>query len=279
MSREPAVAVAQHYGGTDALEAILAGLRTAGKDPERLRADDLAPVDQFHARGKDATLDLAALAGIRADLHVLDIGGGFGGPARMLAERHGCRVTVLDVTEAYCRLGEELTRRTGLGHLVTFHHGDALAMPFADGTFDLAWTQHSTMNIEDKPGLYREIHRALRADGRLAMHEIVSGPSHEPVLFPVPWSRELATNFVRSADEMRALIAAAGFRERAWRDTSEASIAWFRNRVAAAQRATAPAPLGLHLVFGPVFGPMFRNLLRNLEDGRIAVVEALWDRD
>jgi SAM-dependent methyltransferase len=172
-----------------------------------------------------------------------------------------------------------LTRRTGLEHLVAFRHGDALRMPFADGAFDLAWTQHATMNIDDKPRLYREVHRVLHAGGRLAMHEIVAGPSGQPVLFPVPWSREPRTNFIRSADEMRALIAAAGFDERTWRDTSEASIAWFRKRVAAARDATAaPAALGLHLVFGPVFGPMFRNLLRNLEDGRIAVVEASWDR-
>ena len=113
------------------------------------------------------SLELARLAGLRAGAEVLDVGGGLGGPARTLALRLGCRVTVLDVTEEYCRVGVELTRRTGLAGRVSFHHGDALALPFADARFDVVWTQHSSMNVDDKEALYAGIHRALRRGGRL----------------------------------------------------------------------------------------------------------------
>jgi ubiquinone/menaquinone biosynthesis C-methylase UbiE len=78
---------------------ILAALHEAGKDPDSIAAQDLAPVDQLHTRGKDATLELARLAGVTPEMQVLDVGGGLGGPARTLASEIGCSVEVLDVTE------------------------------------------------------------------------------------------------------------------------------------------------------------------------------------
>ena len=42
---------------------------------------DLALVDQFHTRGKDATLELARLASMTPEMRVLDVGGGLVGPA------------------------------------------------------------------------------------------------------------------------------------------------------------------------------------------------------
>jgi hypothetical protein len=55
-----------HYGRRDLGTDILAALRATGKDPDALTPDDLAPVDPFHLRGKEATLELARLAGIAA---------------------------------------------------------------------------------------------------------------------------------------------------------------------------------------------------------------------
>ena len=57
-------------------------------------------------------------------------------------------------------MGELLTARTGLQERVTFQHGTALALPFADGSFDLVWTQHSTMNVDDKARQYAVPERA-----------------------------------------------------------------------------------------------------------------------
>jgi deazaflavin-dependent oxidoreductase (nitroreductase family) len=273
-----AEAVAAHYGRTDLEAAILDGLRRAGKDPEALAPADLAAVDQFHTRGRDATLELARRAGVGAGQRVLDVGGGLGGPARTLAAELACDVTVVDLTESYCRVGEDLTRRTGLADRVRFRHGDALALPFEAGVFDVVWTQHSSMNVGDKPRLYGELGRVLRPGGRLALHEILGGPAPEPLVFPVPWARDPAWSFLLPAAEVRALIAGLGFREVAWEDGTPAALAWFRQRVAALRAAPAPPPLGLHLLLGPDYRAMFENQVRNLETGRIAVVQAVFER-
>jgi SAM-dependent methyltransferase len=269
--------VSDHYGRTDLQDAIIAGLQAAGVDLDAVTPDDLAAVDQFHIRGKAATLDLARRAALRGAERVLDVGGGLGGTARTLAAEYGCAVTVLDLTEAYCRVGERLTQVTHLEDRVTFRHGSALAMPLPDASFDVVWTQHSSMNVEDKERLYAEIYRVLRPGGTLVLHEIMAGPTR-PVYFPVPWAPEPSISFLRPPDEIRAILERLGLTERAWSDTSLQSLAWFRERAAAAAALPAPPPLGLHLLLGPAFGDMVRNQIRNLEEERITVIEAVFGR-
>ncbi len=69
--------VGEHYGRGDLASAILTAQRATGKDPAALTIEDLAPIDQLHARGSEATLELARLAGTTAGMRVLDVGVGW----------------------------------------------------------------------------------------------------------------------------------------------------------------------------------------------------------
>lgn len=272
------VSVTAHYGRRDLGAALLEALRAAGKDPDALTPDDLTAVDQFHTGGKPATLELLGRAALRQEMHVLDVGGGLGGPARTLATEVGCRVTVLDLTAEYCRAGEMLTARVSLDRLVKFQHGNALAMPFMDGTFDAAWTQNSSMNIADKERLYAEIHRVLCPGGQLVMQEIMEGPVR-PMHFPVPWARTPAISFLRSPEETRALIRDTRFRELAWEDVTVPQVRLARQvRAAAAASPAGPPPVGLHLLLGKDFPAMGSTFLRTMEESRIAVIQAVFER-
>jgi ubiquinone/menaquinone biosynthesis C-methylase UbiE len=268
--------VSEHYARADLEQEILAALRTAGKDLHRLTSDDLAPATEFHVGGKEATVALAQLAGLCPETRVLDVGGGLGGPARTLASEFGCQVTVLDLTEEYCRVGERLTARTGLSDRVTFRHGNALTTPFGDGAFDAVWTQHSTMNVADKEQLYREIRRVLRPGGTLAFQEVMAG-ALSPIYFPVPWARTPQLSFLVEPSAARAQLAAMGFEEKAWLDVSAAALEGYRQRLAAGSAASLP-PLGLHLLLGDDFGEMTRNQIRNLEENRIVLVRGVFAR-
>ena len=113
-----------NYWGREGLgTAILDALSAAGKNLDALTIDDLALTDQFHGGGKDATLRLARLAALEPGLHVLDVGGGVGGPARTLAVEFGCRVTTIDLTESFVRAAAMLTARLGLEDRVTHQVG------------------------------------------------------------------------------------------------------------------------------------------------------------
>ncbi|HEY5764140.1 MAG TPA: methyltransferase domain-containing protein, partial [Rhodocyclaceae bacterium] len=141
--------VRQHYARAGIAASILSALAEAGKDVQRLTPADLAPVDQFHVRGRAATLELARVAGIDASMRVLDVGCGIGGTTRGLAAEFGCHVTGIDLTDEYCRAAVLLSERVGLSDRVGFRQADATRLPFEAGSFDLVWTEHVAMNIAD----------------------------------------------------------------------------------------------------------------------------------
>ncbi|MFQ5912011.1 MAG: class I SAM-dependent methyltransferase [Nitrospinota bacterium] len=269
-------AVEDHYTRSGLGETILEALQRAGKDPNNLTLEDLAPVDHMHIRGREATIELARLASIDRDAHVLDVGCGIGGPARHLAAEFGCRVTGLDLTEEYIRVATMLAERTGLSDRVDFRHGDAIDMPFGDASFDVVWTQHTSMNIADKAGLYSEMRRVLKLGGRLAVYDVVAGAGGE-IHFPVPWARDPSVSFLISADGRRELLEKTGFRVLTWRDATRPALDWFRRMTSKAQ-AGGPPPLGRHLLIGPDYWVMAQNQVRNLEENRVALVQAVLDR-
>lgn len=265
--------VQRHYAAADPGAAILSALASAGKDLDALRPEDLAPIDEFHVRGRQATLELARAAGVGTGTRVLDVGSGLGGPSRCLAREFGCRVTGIDLTGEYCRAAAMLAERVGLGGLVSYAQGDALRLPFRDGVFDVAWSQHAAMNIPDKAGLYREMGRVLRPGGKLAVYDILAGP-RGPVLFPVPWARGPETSFLVSPDELRRLLGAAGFEVVSWEDPTAAGREWFA-AVSRRIRQDGLPPLGFHLLLGPDFPAMAENQRRNLEEGRIVLAQVV----
>ncbi|HUC11301.1 MAG TPA: class I SAM-dependent methyltransferase [Stellaceae bacterium] len=271
----PGNPVEQHYTSGDLGEVILAALRGIGKDIDHLTPDDLAPVDEFHGGQRPATVRLAELLGLSGSERVLDVGSGLGGPSRFLAWRYGVRVNGVDLTAEFVRIAEMLTRRTGLADRVDYRQGNALDLPFGDGSFDVAWSQNAAMNIADRDRMYREMWRVLKPGGKLALQEVAAGPGGPPH-FPVQWARQPAISFLYSAAETRAKLEAAGFRVLVWQDTTPEALS------AAARRArdteTAPPPLGTHLILGPDWRAMFHNSARNLEERRTELFNAVLER-
>jgi SAM-dependent methyltransferase len=261
--------IISHYGEKDLLERIDAVLRAGGLESAPLSSEALAPLDQFHTRGLAATAELAKAAGVAAAMRVLDIGSGLGGPSRYLAATYGCQVHGIDLSPTFVAAAQYLAERTGMAGKVSYECANALDLPFDDEAFDIAWTQHVAMNIADRDRLYAEVHRVLRKGGRLAIYDVVVG-NGEPLHFPVPWSREPATSFLLTPDQMRAALEAAGFGIIDWTDGTAAARDWFTVR--------RPQPLGLHVAMGPDFGVMAGNLGRNTAEGRVGILQVVAER-
>ena len=265
--------VARHYGSFDVLDAILNALQAEGKDLERLTLEDLAPVDEMHIRGREATAELADLAGAAVGMKVLDVGCGLGGSARYLAAEYGCDVTGIDLTPEFCTAATELSKRVGLSAQTHFRCGSALDMPFEDGSFDLAWTQHAQMNIADKRGLYAEIFRVLRPEGKFVFHDIFAGPGGA-AYYPTHWAETASLSHLIAPDELRELLAEIGFQVVEWRDKTDISRDWFL-AVLQKRREEPPPRLGLHLLLGETGPTKFQNIGRNLVEGRISAFQGV----
>ncbi|MEP9353292.1 class I SAM-dependent methyltransferase [Xanthobacter sp. KR7-65] len=262
-------AVADHYGGDSLAQKLAEGLRKAGKDMDRLTTGDLATVDEFHIRGRKATLELAQELKLSAASHVLDMGSGLGGPARTLAETFGCHVTGIDLTPAFCEAATTLSAWVGLSNRVDFRQGDATRLPFDAAAFDAAMTIHVAMNIAAKDRMYAEAKRVLKPGGRFGIYDVLQGEGGE-VHFPVPWAREPSISHLATPDEMVALLKDAGFTLVQVEDSTETSQQWFE--AMAARMQAAPPPVTFEAFLGGDFSAMARNQVANLKERRIRTV-------
>lgn len=268
----PREQIQQHYGRGRILDSIIAVLRATGKDLDHLTPDDLAPVDEFHVRGREATVELARHAALTPDLHVLDVGCGLGGSARYLAAEHRCRVTGIDLTQEYVDVANALARMVGLSDRVACRQASALDLPFDADTFDVVWTEHVQMNIADKLTFYREIARVTRPGGTLLFHDIFEG-NGQTLHFPVPWAEQSSISFLVPPERAREFLERCGFRILDWVDATDPALRWLVAVVDRVKQSGAP-PLGTHLLMGKTARSKLENVIRNLQDRRIVVYQA-----
>jgi len=261
--------VDQHYGSGGIMEKIVAGLKLAGRDLNSLTVDDLAPIDAFHTRGRASTLEVAELGNPAASDLVLDVGCGLGGTARHLANTYRCHVTGIDLTEEYVAVGNKLTEFVGLDGRVELHQASALALPFETATFDLVWTEHVQMNIEDKVQFYSEIARVLKPGGRFLFHDVFRGLGATPA-YPVPWAENPSICALATETEARSTIERVGLTIERWIVKTAESVEFFQTTLARIG-ANGPPPLGIHILMGDNAGAKLQNYVRNLSNDRVSV--------
>lgn len=271
--------VQTHYTvGGNLLNRFEKALNSTGVGWDRIEWSSLTPLDQFHACGLEATKELAQALALQGGESVLDVGSGFGGPARFLAATLGCHVTGIDLTEAYTEVSETLAQKTGLSALLTFVQGDATRMRFADATFDHAWTQHVAMNIADKEALYKEIFRVLKPGGRLAIYDFVTG-SGEPLTFPLPWASDPSFSFVVRPSEISDNLKTAGFQVISSEDKTQAAKEWFASIPSGPPPEGVRPPLNIGMILGPETRKALGNAADQLNDGRLGLVQMIAQKD
>lgn len=264
--------IADHYRGGDLLGRLKAALIEDGIDPEAPTLDALAPYDHFHSRGLEATAELADGITVGIDDHILDMGAGMGGPARYMADRFGCYVTGIDLTQEFCDLAQHLNRLLHQNEKVTVKQGDVLRMPFDDASFDGAYSMNVSMNIEDKPAFYDEIIRVLKPGAWLVLSEIAKGPGGE-LDFPTPWAKSATSSFLATPEATRDKLEAAGFERVSIRDTLSESMEFAARSREMVERGLKPPHRAVRLVHGEIAGEASANSARGLKNGCTIPIE------
>jgi ubiquinone/menaquinone biosynthesis C-methylase UbiE len=272
MEAAPGSQVAKHYARDSLIADIRDGLAAMGKTESTVTAEDLSPVDEFHIGGRAATGELAEQLALTAEDRVLDIGCGLGGPARQIAAHYGCQVTGIDLTRDYVEAGNVLSGWLHLEDRVSLQQGDALALPFADGSFTAAYMLHVGMNIADKSALFSEIARVLRVGARFGVFDVMrTGPGE--LSYPLPWASTADTNAIAQPEQYRDALSAAGFEIVSERQRRDAALEYFARQ--RAQAAKGRAILGVQTLMGARRPQMVQNMTESISASLIAPVEII----
>ncbi|MCB0634638.1 MAG: class I SAM-dependent methyltransferase [Saprospiraceae bacterium] len=265
-----------HYHQPELLESIMAQLQAAGIDESSLTREHLSGLDEFHLQGAEVSRRLAAKLHLQPGTIVLDVGCGVGGPCRMLADEFDCEVVGVDYTAEYIRTARALSEKVGLAGKTTFLEANALALPFPDASFDVVWTQHAQMNIADKPQLYAEIQRVLRADGRFLFYDIFQG-SEPGLLFPVPWAEVPEQSHLMPYADLAGYFEADGWHLLYQEDHTENAILALSGALEKAARGEAPK-LGLNMLMRGTTKTKLGNLLQCLRERRVEVFAGIYGK-
>ncbi|MEX2223895.1 MAG: methyltransferase domain-containing protein [Candidatus Rokuibacteriota bacterium] len=155
---------------------------------------------------------------------VLDVACGTGVVARLAAQRVGPTGMVVGLDLNPGMLAAAAASETVPGSApITWKEASATSMPFPDSAFDIVYCQAGLQFFPDRPAALREMHRVLVAGGRAGLM-VWRGIQHSPGFGALAAALErhvsaeaagvmLAPFGLAEADELRALVAGAGFRD------------------------------------------------------------------
>jgi len=267
-------AVSEHYTHGNLMGVIEAAITKLGKTTDNVTVDDLGPIDEFHTGGRIATANLLDQLNFSYPDHILDVGCGLGGTSRLIANQLNSRVTGIDLTEEYIRVGNTLCSWVGLDNQITLHQGSALSMPFGDESFDGALMLHVGMNIEDKEKLFTEIYRVLRPGACFGVYDVMQVNAGE-LSYPVPWATATATSSLASPDEYRRTLDKAGFKVTKENNRREFALEFFKQLKANIAANVNPPPLGLHVLMQESTVEKVNNMVENIATNFIAPIEMI----
>ncbi|MGK4578705.1 SAM-dependent methyltransferase [Kitasatospora sp. HPMI-4] len=105
---------------------------------------------------------------------VLDLGSGYGGPARYLARTFGCRVTALNISETQNERHRRTNAERGLDDRISVVTGSFQDIPFPAAHFDVVWSQEAFCHSPDRDRLLAEAVRVLRPGGELVFTDVMA---------------------------------------------------------------------------------------------------------
>jgi SAM-dependent methyltransferase len=194
---------------------------------------------------------------LRPDDLLLDVAAGTGHAARALAPSVRCAIA-LDATAAMLAEGKAAADRAGIRNLV-FLRGDAAALPFPDGTFDVVVTRYAVHHFEAPERPVAEMVRCLRPGGRLAVADVVvdGDPAVAALQNHLERLRDPSHVRARALEELAALVGAAGLEivSAETRDVERPLAPWLDQSDAnEATREAVGAELAAELAGGPPTG-------------------------
>lgn len=152
------------------------------------------------------------LKGIDNNSHILDIGAGYGGAARYLARRFGCKVTALNLSEAENARDRQKNEEAGLTSLIDVVDGSFENIPSGDASYDAVWSQDAILHSGHRDKVVAEVARVLKPGGSFIFTDIMQADDADPAALQPVYDRILL-NSLGSLSFYRAEAAKYGLTE------------------------------------------------------------------
>ncbi|MEM7438821.1 MAG: methyltransferase domain-containing protein [Pseudomonadota bacterium] len=216
------------YPRADRILKDLSNLGYGADDPVEVAV--LSRFDQLHYHGTDAIDAAISACGIKASDRVLEVGSGWGGCARYLAQATGAHVTAIELQEDYNEIAAGLTARAGLTDRVSHVQADFLEVALPDAGFDHVVSWLALFHIPDRPAYLSRIAGALKPGGHLFaedLYHLKSPPDDEIASFQA----HLFPNSLVGWDTYQLGLENAGFQTVELTDMSEDWTRFTANRL------------------------------------------------
>lgn len=128
-----------------------------------------SPGESIETASRRTAARMADLAAISAEDYVVDFGAGYGGAARYLARRSGCRVDCLNLSEVQNKRNRRLNAEAGLEHLVRVYDGSFEDAPLPSRSYTVVWSQDALLHSGARDQALAEAARLLAPGGRLIL--------------------------------------------------------------------------------------------------------------
>ncbi|MEM7059370.1 MAG: methyltransferase domain-containing protein [Pseudomonadota bacterium] len=255
------------YSGVDRVHQALAAEGYDPDDPLPLSA--LTQHDQLHYFGTDAVDEAVELLNPPTNGRVLDIGSGYGGPARYFADRTGASVTAVELQQDLDQAAADLTARAQITGSVQHVCGDILQVNLDDACYDGAISYLALYHIPAREPLFPRLFQALKPGAAIYVEDLyapapLSGDEQEIM------QTALFGNTLPSREAYVDEIAGAGFQEIELTDMAEPWGGFCAERLAAF-RTVRDDKLAIH---GPetvaALDAFYETMCRLFDGGRMS---------
>jgi sterol 24-C-methyltransferase len=129
---------------------------------------------------KRAEYHLCSRLGMKPGMKALDVGCGVGGPMRNMAMFSGATIDGITINQYQVNIGNKYNEKLNLQHICKLTRGDFQALPWGDGTFDVAYAIEATCHSPNRVQTFSGVGRVLKSGGLFAGYEWVMTDKYDP---------------------------------------------------------------------------------------------------